>query len=73
MIDLADFRTGLVSLPAIDGDDLPPCCFACPFLFQKEFSVNQGDDLFYFACAYSLPDKLNQAVPPCLAGGAETR
>ena len=66
MIPADDFRTGLLSIPHIDGDDLPSCCFRCVYLVTKEFSVSYQDGAFYYHCAYSLPDRLNQSVPPCL-------
>ena len=66
MIQADDFRLGDLSIPSTDADDLPVCCFRCVYLLHKEFSVNVGDGLFYYFCAYNWPDKLTDAVPPCL-------
>ena len=65
MIRADDFRPGDVSVPGIDADDLPDCCFRCAYLLTKEFSVS-SDGQFYYFCAYNWPDKITQTVPPCL-------
>ena len=66
MLSLDEFRTGQLSIPSLDEDALPPCCFACVYLSYKEFSAHYGDGLFYYCCAYFWPDRLNQTVPACL-------
>ncbi len=66
MINVAEFRTGALSIPGTDGEDIPACCFRCVYLLTKEFSVNPNDDLFYYFCAYNWPDKITDTVPPCL-------
>ena len=38
-----EFRTGEVSLPSAEADDIPPCGFTCVYLLYKEFSVGEGD------------------------------
>jgi hypothetical protein len=68
MMNLDEFRAGGLSIPSVDGDDLPSCCFACPYLSYKGFST-AADDIFYYCCAYSLSDKISQAFPPCLQDG----
>jgi len=66
MLSVAEFRTGSISLPATEADDVPGGCFACPYLAYKEFSMNEAEGLFYYYCAYHLEGRLNQAPPPCL-------
>lgn len=68
MIRLDEFRAGGLSIPSIDGDDLPSCCFACPYLSHKGFST-AADDIFYYCCVYSWPEKISQTIPPCLQDG----
>jgi hypothetical protein len=68
MIGVDEFRAGRFSIPAIDGDDLPSCCFTCPYLSYKGFST-AADDIFYYYCAYSLSDKISPTIPPCLQDG----
>ena len=60
-----EFRTGEVSLPSAEADDIPSCCFTCVYLLYKEFSVGEGDGLFYYYCAYNLAERINQALPAC--------
>ncbi|MBW1991181.1 MAG: hypothetical protein JRI59_03455 [Deltaproteobacteria bacterium] len=68
MLRTDDFRRGDVSLPSLDADDLPECCWRCVYLMTKDFSVNYADSLFYYCCAYNWPDKLTDVPPPCLTG-----
>jgi hypothetical protein len=68
MINLDEFRAGGLSIPSIDGDDLPSGCFRCSYLSHKGFST-AGDDIFYYCCAYSWPDKISPTIPPCLQDG----
>jgi len=63
-----EFRTGLVSLPSSETDEVPECCFSCLHLAYKEFSMNEG--LFYYYCAYGDATPLTAALPPCLGGGS---
>ncbi len=65
-----EFRTGQLSIPSTDADDLPPGCLACPFLSYKEFSVGSGAGPFYYYCAYTWSDNPKGALPPCLQGQA---
>jgi len=67
MITLEEFRTGQLSIPVTDLDSIPDCCFACPSLAYKEFSVGQG--LYYYFCGYYWQDETTRRLPPCL--GAE--
>ena len=53
MITLDEFRTGQISLPVTDADDLPPCCFTC-------------DGPCYVYCGYGYEDKITRSLPPCL-------
>ncbi len=69
MVNLEIFRTGQVSIPAPDADDVPSCCFDCVYLQHKDFSVSSGGDLFYYYCSFCLPDKLTQTPPRCLENG----
>jgi hypothetical protein len=62
MQNLDEFSTGQVSLPAIDADDLPACCFACPYLFGKEFSVGEG--FTYLCCGYLLTERTGDDPSP---------
>lgn len=71
MLSPAEFRTGQHSIPFHMQDELPDCCGRCPYLIYEEFSVCFIDDPFYFHCAYSWPTRINDQVPPCLAGGRE--
>lgn len=66
MLSVAEFRTGSLSLPATEGDEVPPCCFACPYLAYKEFSMNEAEGLYYYYCAYHTPGRLPQEAAPCL-------
>jgi len=68
-----EFRTGQISIPAPDADDVPGCCFTCASLSYKEFSV--GEDLCYYFCGYLWQDKISPTGPPCLAdpGTAEEK
>jgi hypothetical protein len=70
MITLDEFRTGQLSVPGMDADDVPACCFSCLYLSHKEFSTG-ADDAFYYFCAYSWPDRISTTAPPCL-GGSKT-
>jgi len=67
MLRLEEFRTGSLSLPASEADEVPPLCFACQYLAYKEFSMNEAEGLFYYYCAYHLPGRLAQEEAPCLA------
>ncbi|MFZ2088496.1 MAG: hypothetical protein WAU47_07960, partial [Desulfobaccales bacterium] len=62
-----EFRTGSLSLPATETDEVPPACFACLYLAYKEFSMNEASGLFYYYCAYHTPGRLSQETPPCLS------
>jgi hypothetical protein len=66
MITLDEFRTGQISLPVTDADDLPPCCFTCTYLLYKEFSVCSCDGPCYVYCGYGYEDKITRSLPPCL-------
>lgn len=66
MIDPAVFRTGQHSIPLTCRDEVPPCCFSCPYLVYEEFTVCFIQEPFYFHCAYNWPDKLTRVTPPCL-------
>jgi hypothetical protein len=66
MLSLEEFRTGSVSLPATEADEVPPDCFACPYLSYKEFSMNEAEGLFYYYCAYYTPGRLSPENLPCL-------
>jgi hypothetical protein len=61
-----EFRTGSLSLPASDADEVPSGCFACPYLSYKEFSMNEAEGLFYYYCAYYALERSGQELPPCL-------
>lgn len=63
MPSLDEFRTGQVSLPAEDADDLPVCCRSCMYLYAKEFSVGEG--VAYLCCGYFLAERTGEAAPPC--------
>jgi hypothetical protein len=67
MLSPEEFRTGSLSLPATEADEVPPDCFACPYLSYKEFSMNEAEGLFYYYCAYYTPGRLSLENPPCLA------
>ena len=67
MIDPAHFRSGQHGIPFACREELPPCCFICPYLVYEEFSVCFIQDPFYYYCAYSWPDKLTEVTPPCLS------
>jgi hypothetical protein len=69
MLSLAEFRTGSLSLPATESDEVPSVCFTCPYLSYKEFSMNEAEGLFYYYCAYYTPGRLSQEIPPCLSAG----
>ena len=62
MMIVEEFRTGHVSLPAIDTDDLPSCCFACPYLFAKEISV--GEEVAYLWCGYLMTERTRNLTRP---------
>ena len=65
MMNLEEFRTGQVSLPVNDADDLPSCCFSCNYLFGKEFSVGEG--ITYLCCGYLLSERnISAPVPKCM-------
>lgn len=66
MIDLIDFRRGQPGVPFACADELPACCFDCIYLQYEESLVCFGDAPFYYYCRYKWPDKLQQAVSPCL-------
>ena len=66
MFRLDDFRAGLVRLPFSCADELPRCCERCWYLCHEESPVCYCEAPFYYYCAYSWPDKLTDAVPPCL-------
>jgi hypothetical protein len=42
MLTEEEFRTGSLSLPSLEADEVPPGCFACPYLAYKEFSMNEA-------------------------------
>ncbi len=63
-----DFRRLGVSLPEVDLDEVPEICFACPYLAGKWFSGGSANQAYLF-CAYTWPDRLTEALPPCLAPG----
>ena len=69
MLRVDDFRTGSLSLPATEADEVPPGCFACVYLAYKEFSMNEADGLYYYYCAYHTPGRLTRQEPPCLGEG----
>ncbi|MEJ5328661.1 MAG: hypothetical protein WHT07_00725 [Desulfobaccales bacterium] len=64
-----DFRRLSVSLSEVDLDEVPELCFACPYLASKWFSSGSADQAYFF-CAYTWPDRLSDALPPCLAPAA---
>ncbi len=64
MFTLEEFRGGQVSVPAMDAEAVPECCFSCPCLAYKEFSV--GDGLYYYYCGYSWRDETDRRHPACL-------
>ncbi len=66
MINLNEFRAGQYSVPSCCGDELPECCFACVYLLSHETDACLCASQFSYFCAYSWPDKLTDAVPPCL-------
>lgn len=66
MINLEEFRTGQHGIPISCQDELPACCRNCVYLCYEEWTVCFCDAPFYYYCSYSWPDKLQQAVPPCL-------
>ena len=60
MLNVEELRTGQVSLPVIDADDLPYCCFSCNYLFGKEFSDQRAKVLPIFAAdIFSLKEILS--------------
>ena len=67
MLSYTEFRTGSLSLPATEADEVPPGCFSCLYLSYKEFSMNEAEGLYYYFCAYALPGRLSQEIPPCLS------
>ena len=67
MLSEEEFRCGSFSLPSTEADEVPPGCFACPYLAYKEFSMNEAEGLYYYYCAYHTPARLHQETPPCLA------
>ncbi len=71
MVRREEFRTGSLSLPASDADEVPSGCFACPYLSYKEFSMNEAEGLFYFYyyCTYHALERSGQELPPCLIEG----
>ena len=69
MLRPEEFRTGSLSLPATEADEVPPGCFACPYLAYKEFSMNEAEGLFYYYCAYYAVERTGQKLAPCLAEG----
>ncbi len=71
MLSPEEFRIGSLSLPATEGDEVPPGCFACAYLSYKEFSMNEAEGLFYYYCycAYYTPGRLSLEMPPCLPEG----
>ena len=65
MLNEEEFRTGRMSIPVKDADDLPFCCFSCHYLFGKEFSVGEG--ITYLCCGYLLTERnINDQVPNCM-------
>ena len=64
-INLEEFRTGQFRIPFSSQDELPSCCFTCPYLLAEEATVCFCESFYYF-CAYYWPDKLTQLEPPCL-------
>ena len=67
MLSPEEFRTGSLSLPATEADEVPSGCFTCLYLAYKEFSMNEAEGLFYYYCAYHTPGRLSQETPPCLS------
>jgi hypothetical protein len=63
MLSPAEFRTGLVSLPETEADEVPSCCFDCPDLQSKGFSTS--DDASYLYCSYNYVDGSARIPPPC--------
>ncbi len=63
MIKVEEFRAGIVGLPFSCADELPDCCFRCHYLIYQEAACA----LPYYSCGYSLPDRLTQTPPQCLA------
>lgn len=63
MLSLAEFRTGLVSLPLTEADEVPACCFTCLYLQSKEFSTSEGAAYLY--CSYNNASWNSPADPPC--------
>jgi hypothetical protein len=63
------FRSGAISLPGGDLDDLPSCCRECRLLLPKEFSVGEG--LVYYFCGYAWQDEPTAFDLPCLESGGE--
>lgn len=68
MSEVTAFRSGSLSLPANDADEVPAICFTCTYLAYKEFSMNEGQGLFYYYCAYQVAGRLLEEVAPCLTG-----
>lgn len=73
MLSPEEFRTGSLSLPATEADEVPPACFTCLYLAYKEFSMNEAEGLFYYYCAYYTPGRLSQEAPPCLIEAAAVK
>jgi len=69
MLRTEEFRTGSLSLPATEADEVPPGCFTCLYLSHKEFSMNEAEGLYYYYCAYDMPGRLSREIPPCLSEG----
>lgn len=67
MFLLHEFRAGQYGIPFGFSDDLPECCFRCPYLMAEENPVCYCDQPFYYYCVYSWPDRLTTDTPPCLA------
>jgi len=65
MIRAEDFMRGELSVPSTDADDLPECCWRCPFLQYKEFSTSIGEGLFYYFCAYNMAEREASSPPGC--------
>ncbi len=71
MLNLEEFRGGSFGVPFSCADELPECCSRCWFLAYEESQVCHCEAPFYYYCCYSWPEKLNQAVPPCLTAAEE--
>lgn len=69
MFILEEFRAGRFGVPFSQAEELPPCCFECPYLMHEENPVCFCQQPFYYYCVYSWPDKLTDTPAPCLSPG----